>query len=122
MQSQYVSDQYLTNTGFKSYTTLDDNGQPVDVSMMLKGHFNTNLDLSYSMSLPRLGMKDVTVGVTLYNLFSAKYDNNGWAAPCFTRQQDGTVIATGWDTSDQYEAGFAPSAPFNVMAHLSVNF
>jgi len=122
VQSQYVSDQYLTNTGFKSYTTLDDNGQPVDVSMMLKGHFNTNLDLSYSMSLPRLGMKDVTVGVTLYNLFSAKYDNNGWAAPCFTRQQDGTVIATGWDTSDQYEAGFAPSAPFNVMAHLSMNF
>ena len=121
IQSQYVSDQYLTNTGFKSYQTLDDNGKPVDVSMMLDGHFATNIDLSYQFKLPKLGMKDVTVGVTLYNLFSAKYDNNGWAAPCYDKV-DGKVVATGWDTSDQYEAGFAPSAPFNMMAHVSVNF
>ena len=121
IQSQYVSDQYLTNTGFKGYQTLDDNGKPTEVSMMLDGHFTTNLDLSYNFKLPKLGMKDVTVGVTFYNLFSAKYDNNGWAAPCYDKV-DGKVIATGWDTSDQYEAGFAPSAPFNMMAHLSVNF
>ena len=31
-QSQYVSKQYLTNTGFESYKTLDDDGKPVDVS------------------------------------------------------------------------------------------
>ena len=121
IQSQYVSDQYLTNTGFKSYQTLDDNGKPTEVSMLLDGHFATNIDLSYNLKLPKLGMKDVTVGVTLYNLFSAEYDNNGWAAPCYDRV-DGKVVATGWDTSDQYEAGFAPSAPFNMMAHLSVNF
>ena len=121
IQSQYVSKQYLTNTGFESYQTLDDNGQSVDVSMMLDGHFTTNIDLSYTFRLPKLGLKDVTAGVTLYNVFSAKYDNNGWAAPAFT-MQDGRVVATGWDASDQYEAGFAPSAPFNLMAHLSVNF
>ena len=92
VQSQYVGDQYLTNTGIKSYQTLDDNGKPIDVSMMLDGHF-----------------------------FSAKYDNNGWAAPAFVKE-NGQVKATGWDTSDQYEAGFAPSAPFNAMAHLSVSF
>ncbi len=121
VQSQYVSDQYLTNTGIKSYQTLDDNGKPVDVGMMLEGHFNTNLDLSYNFRLPKIGVKDATIGVTLYNLFSAKYDNNGWAAPAFTKE-NGKVIATGWSDSDQYEAGFAPSAPFNFMAHLSVNF
>ena len=121
IQSQYVSDQYLTNTGFKSYQTLDDNGRQTDVSMMLDGHFNTNIDLSYTFGLKQLGVKDMTLGVTLYNVFSAKYDNNGWAAPAFDKQ-NGQVIATGWDTSDQYEAGFAPSAPFNVMAHLSLNF
>ena len=121
LQSQYVSEQYLTNTGFKSYQTLDDNGKNTDVSMMLDGHFTTNIDLSYNFKLPKLGLKDVTVGVTLYNIFSAEYDNNGWAAPCYDKV-DGKVIATGWDTSDQYEAGFAPSAPFNMMAHLSVNF
>jgi len=121
VQSQYVSKQYMTNTGFKSYQTLDDNGQLVDVGMMLDGHFTTNVDLSYNFRLPEMGIKDVTVGLTLYNLFSAKYDNNGWAAPAYTKQGD-RVIATGWSESDQYEAGFAPSAPFNLMAHLSVNF
>ena len=121
IQSQYVGDQYLTNTGFKSYQTLDDNGKPIDVSMMLDGHFTTNIDLSYTFSLKQLGVKDLTVGISLYNIFSAKYDNNGWAAPAFTKE-NGRLIATGWDTSDQYEAGFAPSAPFNMMAHLSINF
>ena len=121
IQSQYVSKQYLTNTGFESYRTLDDNDKPVDVGMMLDGHFTTNIDLSYNFKLPKFGLKDATIGVTLYNLFSAKYDNNGWAAPCYEKVDD-KVVATGWGTSDQYEAGFAPSAPFNVMAHLSVIF
>ena len=121
VQSRYISDQYLTNTGLKSYETLGDNGNPVDVSMMLDGHFTTNLDLSYNFRLPKVGLHDATIGLTLYNLFSAKYDNNGWAAPAYT-QKNGQVTATGWEASDQYEAGFAPSAPFNMMAHLSVNF
>lgn len=121
IQSQYVGKQYLTNTGFESYQTLDDNGKTTDVSMVLDGHFNTNVDLSYNFKPEKLGMKDLTLGITLYNIFSAKYDNNGWAAPAFDKQ-NGQVVATGWDTSDQYEAGFAPSAPFNVMAHLSINF
>ena len=121
IQSQYVSKQYLTNTGFESYRTLDDNDKPIDVGMMLDGHFTTNIDLSCNFKLPKFGLKDATVGVTLYNLFSAKYDNNGWASPCYEKV-DGKVVATGWGTSDLYEAGFAPSAPFNMMAHLSINF
>jgi iron complex outermembrane receptor protein len=121
IQSQYVGEQYMTNTGFKSYQTLDDNGQPTDVSMMLDSHFTTNIDLSYNFKLPKFGVKDITIGVSLYNIFSAEYDNNGWAAPAYTKD-NGKVIATGCDTSDQYEAGFAPSAPFNMMAHLSINF
>ena len=121
VQSQYVGDQYLTNTGFKSYQTLDDNNKPIDVSMMLDGHFTTNIDLSYTFTLMQWGIKNLTIGVSLYNIFSAKYDNNGWAAPAFIKE-NGQVKATGWDTSDQYEAGFAPSAPFNAMAHLSINF
>lgn len=121
IQSQYISKQYLTNTGFESYRTLDDNDKPVDVGMMLDGHFVTNIDLSYNFKLPKLGMKDATIGVTLYNLFSAEFDNNGWAAPAYTKE-NGNVVATGHGTHDQYKAGFAPSAPFNVMAHLSVNF
>jgi iron complex outermembrane receptor protein len=89
--------------------------------MILDCHFTANIDLSYSFALKQLGVKDMTLGLTLYNIFSAKFDNNGWAAPAFTKE-NGKVVATGWDTSDQYEAGFAPSAPFNMMAHLSINF
>ena len=120
IQSQYVSKQYMTNTGFKSYQTLDDNGNLTDVSMMLDGHFTTNVDLSYNFRLPQLGLKDVTAGVSFYNIFSAKYDNNGWAAPAYSMNNN-QVVATGRSASDQYEAGFAPSAPFHFMAHLSIN-
>ena len=121
IQSQYVGEQYMTNTGFKSYQTLDDNGQPTDVSMMLDSHFTTNIDLSYNFKLPKFGVKDITIGVSLYNIFSAEYDNNGWAAPDYEKE-NGKVVAKGKSASDQYEAGFAPSAPFNMMAHLSINF
>ena len=120
IQSQYVSKQYMTNTGFKSYQTLDDNGNLTDVSMMLDGHFTTNVDLSYNFRLPQLGLKDVTAGVSFYNIFSAKYDNNGWASPAYSMNNN-QVVATGRSASDQYEAGFAPSAPFHFMAHLSIN-
>ena len=68
IQSQYVSKQYLTNTGFESYRTLDDNDKPIDVGMMLDGHFTTNIDLSYNFKLPKFGLKDATIGVTLYRL------------------------------------------------------
>ena len=65
-------------------------------------------------------MKDLTVGCTVYNLFSAKYDNNGWAAPSYRQEADGSVTA--YTNSDLYEAGFAPQAPIHVMAHVAVNF
>jgi iron complex outermembrane receptor protein len=120
VQSQYVGEQYLTNTGFKDYLTQDDNGKDVRVSMMLDDYFTTNLNLAYRLKLPKMGIKEATVGVTLYNLFSAKYDNNGWASPKFKKDAAGKVIA--YNNHDRYEAGFAPSAPFNWMAHLSISF
>lgn len=120
VQSQYVGEQYLTNTGFKDYLTQDDNGNDVRVGMMLDDYFTTNLNLAYRLKLPKVGIKEATVGVTLYNLFSAKYDNNGWASPKFKKDDTGKVIA--YNNHDRYEAGFAPSAPFNWMAHLSISF
>lgn len=121
VQSQYIGRQYLTNTDFKAYNnyTADDKfDQAVD--MTLKAHFTTNLNLAYNFKLPKLGLKDVTFGVTLYNVFDCKYDNNGWAAPSFRKTANGGVEA--YCADDLYEAGFAPSAPFNWMAHLSLNF
>lgn len=130
IQSHYVSDQYLTNTGFKTMEcndnvdpdTYEAKGNTCYETLLLKKHFTTNIDLSYHFSLKKIGMKDATIGVTLYNIFDTKYDNNGWAAPTY-RMVDGKVIAVNlWGNRDKDAAGFAPSAPFNCMAHLSINF
>ena len=129
IQSQYVSDQYLTNTGFDKMLCTDVNGNPCYETLLLKKHFNTNVDLSYTLNLKKMGIQDATFGVTLYNIFSTKYDNNGWAAPQYEMNANGEVIAVNtWDTRDGLTvnegqaAGFAPSAPFNFMAHLSLTF
>ncbi len=117
---QYIGKQNLTNTNFGAYNNYNEDGtfdQAVD--MTLKDHFTSNIDLSYNFSIKKYGLKDVTVGVSFYNIYSEKYDNNGWAAPGY-RMNNGKVEA--YCTGDLYEAGFAPSAPFNWMAHLSVNF
>ena len=98
----------------------DKDNNPVLSTMMLKSYCVTDLDLSYNFSLKRLGVKDATFGVSFYNLFSAKYDNNGWAGPKYTKVNNTAVNTQGpYDTD---AAGFAPSAPFNFMAHLSLNF
>ena len=127
IQSQYVGEQYLTNYGVKTMRCWSDWSQTDDVatdeSLMLKKHFNTDLDLSYNFDLRKLGLKNARVGITFHNLFSAKFDNNGWAAPQFRQDANGKVYAVNtWGLRDQEAAGFAPSAPFHVISHLSLNF
>jgi len=123
IQSKYVSDQYLTNTGFKEMECTDENGNATYETLLLKKHFNTNVDLSYTFVLKSVGIKEVTAGITLYNIFSAKYDNNGWASPQLVTDAAGNVKAiNAWGVRDSGAAGFAPSAPFNMMAHLSIDF
>jgi iron complex outermembrane receptor protein len=120
IQSQYVGEQYMSNTDVKEYVNYDGNGNEQSrVGMMLKDYFTTNLNLSYTFGLKKLGLKELTLGVTLYNVFDSRYDNNGWTAPGY-QLKNGKLEA--YCVDDLYEAGFAPSAPFNWMAHLSLNF
>ena len=127
LQSQYIGKQYMTNSGFDTMIGWDADGNKTTESIALDGHFSTNVDLSYTFNAKSLGLKEMTVGVTMYNLFSAKFDNNGWAAPQYT-MENGQVVAyngsyaTDGALRDQWAAGFAPSAPFNMMGHLSINF
>lgn len=127
LQSQYIGKQYMTNSGFDTMTGWDENGNETSESIALDSHFSTNIDLSYTFALKSLGIKEVTAGITLYNIFSSKFDNNGWAAPAY-KMENGKVVAyngsyaTDGALRDQWAAGFAPSAPFNMMAHLSINF
>lgn len=122
LQSQYVGDQYLTNTGFKEMECKDDKGNTTYETLLLKNHFVSNIDLSYTFGLRHFGIKDMTIGVSLYNIFAAKYDNNGWAAPQFVKEGNTVKAINEWGTRDMDAAGFAPSAPFNMMAHVSINF
>mgnify|MGYP002857005632 CR=1 FL=1 len=112
LQSQYISKQYMTNTGFR-YAKVGDEY----VKLFLSDYFTNNLDLSYTFRFK--GIKSATIGATLYNLTSLKYDNNGWAYCEIGKDADGKAYA--W-TTDLYESGFAPQAPIHFMAHLSLNF
>lgn len=114
--SQYVGKQRLSNTGFDYYVSEEADGNH-NVSMVLKRHFITNLDLAYTFKLK--GVKSITVGCTVYNLLNAKYFNNGWTAPSY-KKVDGKVVA--YTSDDRYETGYAASATTNAMAHLSINF
>ena len=126
--SQYIGNQYLTNTGFKHLQGKDEQGNDCWETLQLKQHFTTDLDLSYTGSLKKFGINEATIGITFYNLFSAKFDNNGWAAPAYKRDANGQVVAynANYDyygaLHDLWAVGFAPQAPFHFMAHLSLHF
>lgn len=121
IHTQYIGEQYLTNTGFRSYQAKDDKDNDVNVSMMLNDIFTTNLNIAYTFACHKLGLKKATIGGTVYNLFSATYDNNGWASPGFEQNKNGDIIATDGGKG-LYMAGFAPQAPINFLANLSLTF
>ncbi len=119
VMSQFVGEQYLSNTGFKSYVNEDaEEGMPKEVSMMLDSYFTTNVDLSYTFKLR--GLKSVTVGCSVYNIFSEKYENNGWTSASYKKDSKGNVVA--YNTTDPYETGLSAQAPINALAHISLNF
>ncbi len=102
LQSQYVSRQYLDN--FKS---KEDSLDP---------YFVSNLNLAYSFRLPHT--KKITAGVTIYNLFNKKYENNGYSQT--------VAVYPGGDKSNQYtlvsDPRFYPMAGTNVLGHLTFRF
>lgn len=115
VQNRYVGEQHLTNTGQESANC----GKYDAVSLMLDDYFITNLNLSYTFK-PRhcIGIKKAIIGIDLYNIFSKKYDTNGWAY-CEIDLKDGRAYA--W-TDALTEVGVSPAAPFNFMINLSLSF
>lgn len=126
--SKYVGEQYLTNYGVKKMTCWNSwtqtDATKTSETLMLGAFFTTDVDLSYTFSIPKAKwLKDITAGVALYNIFNSKYDNNGWAAPQFRQNADGSVYAVNtWGLRDSEAVGFAPSALFNVLGYVSINF
>ena len=102
LQSQYVSRQYLDN-----FERKEDS---------LDAYFVNNLHLSYSFNLPHV--KQVNVGVSIYNLFNAKYETNGYSMTA--------ALYKNSDKSGGYtlssDPRFYPMAGTNVLAHVSLAF
>lgn len=115
VHTQYVGKQYMTNTGFESYSE-----GTRDVSLLLDPYCTTNLDLSYTFTcIPRV--KSLTLGVAVFNLFNAKYESNGAAYTCVKSNGQGGAMAYQDDDWNSY-AVFAAQAPTNFLFHLSIRF
>ena len=73
LHTQYVGHQYMTTTGLRSYEAFGE-----DVSLMLDAFCVSNLDFSYKFEKLRFA-KELTLGVSVYNLFGEKYESFGAA-------------------------------------------
>ena len=97
LMTQYVGKQYMSNADVAAHR-LDD-------------YCVSHLDLSYSFA-PRRYVKNVRVGVAIYNLFNAEYETNGWASSSYLNTPENRVNYT----------GYAAQAGINFLANLTLKF
>lgn len=98
LQTQYVSRQYLDNFGSKE-NSLD----PYCVS---------NLNLAYTFKLK--GIKEITVGATVYNLFNKQYETNGYSQTAAIHKDDKYTLVD--------DPRFYPMAGINALGHITLRF
>lgn len=112
LMTKHVSEQYMTNSGFKAYK--EDDG--TETRAMLDAMTVNDLDISYTFSV---GHPVITLGVTVYNLFNERYETNGSCSMNFRRTASGDIEAYngGWAW-----ATFSAQAPINFLAHASITF
>ncbi|MBQ5729102.1 MAG: TonB-dependent receptor [Bacteroidaceae bacterium] len=97
LQTQYVGEQYMSNADVAEHL-LDD-------------YSVTNLHLSYTFT-PRRYARSIRVGASVYNLFNAKYESNGWASSEYLNTPDNRVNYT----------GYAAQAGTNFLVNLTLKF
>ncbi|KAA6352660.1 iron complex outermembrane receptor protein [termite gut metagenome] len=102
LQSQYVSRQYMDNSGSKENS--------------LDAYFVNHLHAGYTFQLP--ATKSITIGATIYNLFNEKYETNGYSMTA--------AIYKNGDKANQPEIGndprFYPMAGANVLVNAVLKF
>lgn len=99
LTSRYVSSQYMNNARSEE--------------ARLDSYFVTDLGLNYTWN--RIwGLRELRAGVTVYNLFDARYCNNGYAGAGYT-------MVDGRPEIYRY-AGYAAQPGTNVMATLTLGF
>ena len=97
LQSQYISKQYMSNYGIEEH--------------ILDAYFVTNFLLAYSFKVK--GVKRITVGATIYNLFNEKYENNGYAGSGYYTDDEGSRHRYNY-------AGYAAQAGINAIGHINI--
>ena len=99
LQSNYVSRQYMSNAQQREHC--------------LDAYFVSNLHMAYTFVLR--GVKSITVGATIYNLFNEQYESNGYAGSGYYTDSDGTRHRYNY-------AGYAAQAGTNILGHISIDF
>lgn len=101
--TNFVSRQYLDNT------ENEDRSLPC--------YSTSNLSLSHTAKVTKaLGLKEVTVGMNLNNIFSRRYASSGWvySAICDSYGHP--------NDNRYYQIGFIPMSGFTAMGHLTLRF
>ncbi len=93
-QTQWVGDQYLTNNENKA--------------QQLDSYCVTHLNLGYAFRTK--AAKQVRLGLTIYNLFDARYESNGYGYSYMYK-------------GERYDmAYYFPQAPIHVLGNVTVRF
>lgn len=100
LNSKYVSKQYLNNAH--------------NEEQKLDAYFVSDLHLGYTFK-NLLSVKEVKAGITVYNIFSEKYFNNGYAGA-------GYYVGEGGEKVIYRYSGYAAQAPANVLATVALTF
>ena len=101
--TNFVSRQYLDNTENKDRS--------------LPCYSTSNLHLSHTSKVSKaLGLKEITVGMHLSNLFARRYASSGWvySAICDSYGHP--------NDNRYYQIGFIPMAGFTAMGQISLKF
>lgn len=99
LNSRYVGKQYMNNARSEA--------------ALLDAYFVSDLHFGYSFR-NLIGIKELRLGFSIYNLFNEKYFNNGYAGAGYT-------VVDGKKEIYRY-AGYAAQAPTHVMATMSLKF
>lgn len=100
LESHYVSKQYMSNAHSDE--------------QILDAYFVSNLHLSYDFGKVA-GLRGLSLGFTVYNLFNEEYENNGYAGAGYYVDESGQKVIYRY-------AGYAAQAPVNVCGTVNVRF
>ena len=99
LASHYVGKQYMSNMDCEDHR--------------LDAYFFSDFDLTYFLKLKTV--KRLELGVTVFNIFNAKYETNGYAGSGFYYDDEHNPVRYNY-------AGYSAQAPTNVMFHAAIRF